>query len=70
MALKTVFRTIFKWLPISIEDAQHAAMDGTSATYNAQQALHAQSAEDMISIDLVAADDSESETTQPEPAEA
>ncbi|HIS93059.1 MAG TPA: recombinase RecT [Candidatus Alectryocaccomicrobium excrementavium] len=71
MAMKTVFRTIFKWLPISIEDAQHAAMDGTSATYNTQQALHAQSAEDMISIDLVAAeDDPEGETAQQEPAEA
>lgn len=57
MALKTVFRTIFKWLPISIEDMQHIAMDGSSATYNAQKALTESNVEDFIDIEMVSADE-------------
>jgi recombination protein RecT len=70
MAKKTVFRSLFKWLPISIEQAQSAAIDGTVANYT--NAKGAQSAEDFIDIDYTAAQEdaqeSAAEATQGEEA--
>ena len=36
MAKKTVFRAIFKWLPIVVEAAEAEAVDGASVKYNAK----------------------------------
>lgn len=53
MAKKTVFRSVFKWLPVSIEQAMEAAKDGTVAHYNA----NAVDTEDALEIEFVAAED-------------
>jgi recombinational DNA repair protein RecT len=36
MAKKTVFRSVFKWLPIVVEALEAEAVDGASVKYNAQ----------------------------------
>ena len=53
MSKKTVFRSVFKWLPVSIEQAMEAANDGTVARYNA----NAVDADDALEIEFVAAED-------------
>lgn len=47
MALKTTFRSMFKWLPISIEEAQQMAADGATVTYKGEAK---QEDEDVIEI--------------------
>ena len=53
MALKTVFRTVFKWLPVSIEQVMATTGDGAVANYNA----NAVDADDALEIEFVAAED-------------
>jgi len=53
MAKKTVFRSLFKWLPISMEEASAVASDETAAKYN----VAAKDAEDALEIEFVAATD-------------
>ncbi len=53
MSKKTVFRSVFKWLPVSIEQAVEASNDGTVARYNA----NAINADDALEIEFVAAED-------------
>lgn len=48
MAKKTVFRSLFKWLPISIEQQQIVANDATAATYTNKPV---EEASDLIEID-------------------
>ena len=54
MAKKTVFRSIFKWLPISIETAQVVAADDNVVNYK-PTADPAAAPEDMIEVEFVAA---------------
>lgn len=49
----TVFRSIFKWLPVSIEQVMATTGDGAVAKYNA----NAVDAEDALEIEFVAAED-------------
>lgn len=53
MALKTVFRSVFKWLPVSIEQVMATTGDGAVANYNA----NAVDPEDALEIEFVAAED-------------
>lgn len=53
MAKKTVFRSIFKWLPVSIEQVMATTGDGAVAKYNA----NAVDADDALEIEFVAAED-------------
>ena len=64
MAKKTVFRAIFKWLPVSIEQVMATTGDGAVAKYNAQ----ASDPDDALEIEFVAAEDVVEEA--PEKAEA
>lgn len=58
MAKKTVFRSLFKWLPISMEAATAVSSDGSAANYNAS----AKAPEDALEIEFVAA----TEETEPD----
>lgn len=60
MAKKTVFRSLFKWLPISMEAATAVAGDEGSARYDASKAP-----EDALEIEFVAATDEGDATDQP-----
>lgn len=51
MAKKTVFRALFKWLPITLEAAQMAALDESVARYNPTA-----TGDDMLKIDYVVAE--------------
>lgn len=53
MAKKTVFRSIFKWLPVSIEQVMATTGDGAVAKYNA----NAVDPDDALEIEFVAAED-------------
>ena len=53
MAKKTVFRQVFKWLPISIEAGTATASDENVVNY--RPAPDAESPEDSLEIDFVAA---------------
>lgn len=53
MAKKTVFRSLFKWLPISMEAASAASTDGAVAHFNAT----AKDPDDAIELEFVAATD-------------
>ena len=55
MAKKTVFRSIFKWLPISIEATQATAADDNVVIYKPTDAAVNVAPEDMIDIEFVAA---------------
>ena len=55
MAKKTVFRTVFKWLPISIEQIQATTTDGGVSRYNAD--AKSDSVDDLIEVEFVAAED-------------
>lgn len=53
MAKKTVFRSMFKWLPISMEAATAVATDGATAHFNPA----AKDPDDAIELEFVAATD-------------
>jgi recombination protein RecT len=55
MAKKTVFRSVFKWLPISIEQIQAATTDGGVSRYNADAKTN--DIDDLVEVEFVAADD-------------
>jgi recombination protein RecT len=55
MAKKTVFRSVFKWLPISIEQIQATTTDGGVSRYNAD--AKSDSVDDLIEVEFVAAED-------------
>ena len=55
MAKKTVFRSVFKWLPISIEQIQAATTDGGVSRYNAD--AKSNDIEDLVEVEFVAAED-------------
>lgn len=55
MAKKTVFRSVFKWLPISIEQIQAATTDGGVSRYNADAKTN--DIEDLVEVEFVAAED-------------
>lgn len=59
MAKKTVFRSIFKWLPVSIEQVMATTGDGAVAKYNAG----AVDPDDALEIEFVAAEDDSREET-------
>lgn len=60
MCLKTVFRTVFKWLPVSIEQVMATTGDGAVAKYNAA----ATDPDDALEIEFVAAEDNSSEVME------
>lgn len=62
MCLKTVFRSMFKWLPISIEAASSISRDEGVARY--ENKANAESVDDLIEIDFVAAQPDEEERTE------
>lgn len=53
MARKTVFRTVFKWLPISIEQIQATTTDGGVSRYNPN--AQGDSVDDLVEVEFVAA---------------
>lgn len=55
MAKKSVFRSVFKWLPISIEQIQATTTDGGVSRYNAD--AKSDSVDDLIEVEFVAAED-------------
>lgn len=55
MAKKTVFRSVFKWLPISIEQIQATTTDGGVSRYNA--AATGSNVDDLLEVEFVAAED-------------
>jgi recombination protein RecT len=68
MCLKTVFRSMFKWLPISLEAAQAVKNDDAVVTYKNSEA--AQTADDLIEVSFVAAtpdEAAEGETSNEQP---
>lgn len=60
MAKKAVFRSIFKWLPISIEQIQATTTDGAVSRYNPN--VQADDIDDLIEVDFVAAEDDDRQT--------
>lgn len=59
MARKTVFRSVFKWLPISIEDSLTATRDETIPVYTNN--ANATNADDLLEVEFVAAENVETE---------
>lgn len=55
MAKKTVFRSVFKWLPISIEQIQATTTDGAVSRYKADAA--STDVDDLLEVEFVAAED-------------
>ena len=55
MAKKTVFRSVFKWLPISIEQIQATTTDGAVSRYNSDAKTN--DIEDLVEVEFVAAQD-------------
>jgi recombinational DNA repair protein RecT len=55
MAKKTVFRSVFKWLPISIEQIQATTTDGAVSRYNSDAKTN--DIEDLVEVEFVAAED-------------
>jgi phage RecT family recombinase len=51
----TVFRSVFKWLPISIEQIQATTTDGAVSRYNAN--AKTDDIEDLVEVEFVAAED-------------
>ena len=56
MAKKTVFRSVFKWLPISIEQIQATTTDGAVSRYKPEAPTSAD-VDDLLEVDFVAAED-------------
>ena len=68
MAKKTVFRSVFKWLPISIEQIQATTTDGSVSRYNAD--AKSNDIEDLVEVEFVAAsDDGDNKPTADEAVE-
>ena len=64
----TVFRSVFKWLPISIEQIQATTTDGSVSRYNAD--AKSNDIEDLVEVEFVAAsDDGENKVTADEAVE-
>ena len=62
MAKKTVFRSVFKWLPISIEQIQATTTDGGVSRYNPDAKTN--DIDDLVEVEFVAAqDDNTPDTT-------
>ena len=55
MAKKTVFRSVFKWLPISIEQIQATTTDGAVSRYKADAA--STDVDDLLEVEVYAAED-------------
>jgi recombination protein RecT len=55
MAKKTVFRSVFKWLPISIEQIQATTTDGGVSRYNPNAETN--NIDDLVEVEFVAAED-------------
>ena len=55
MSLKTVFRSVFKWLPISIEQIQATTTDGAVSRYKPDAA--STDVDDLLEVEFVAAED-------------
>ena len=55
MAKKTVFRSVFKWLPISIEQIQATTTDGAVSRYKPDAA--GADVDDLLEVEFVAAED-------------
>ena len=55
MAKKTVFRSVFKWLPISIEQIQATTTDGGVSRYNAE--AKSNDIDDLVEVEFVDARD-------------
>lgn len=55
MAKKTVFRSVFKWLPISIEQIQATTTDGGVSRYKAD--AQSNDIDDLVEVEFVAAED-------------
>ena len=55
MAKKTVFRSVFKWLPISIEQIQATTTDGAVSRYNPDAKTN--DIDDLVEVEFVAAED-------------
>lgn len=53
MAKKTVFRSVFKWLPISIEKIQATTTDGAVSRYKPDAPAN----DDLLEVEFVAAED-------------
>lgn len=68
MCMKTVFRSMFKWLPISLEAASAIGRDDSVARY--ENKANAESADDLIEIDFVAAQPDEGDAPAEEAAES
>ena len=56
MAKKTVFRSVFKWLPISIEQIQATTTDGGISRYK-PDAPTSKDVDDLLEVEFVAAED-------------
>lgn len=66
MAKKTVFRSVFKWLPISIEQIQATTTDGGVSRYN--PAAQGNDIDDLLEVEFVSAqDDGADADEQPTP---
>ena len=55
MAKKTVFRAVFKWLPISIEQIQATTTDGSVSRYKPN--AEGKDIDDLVEVEFVAAED-------------
>lgn len=55
MAKKTVFRSVFKWLPISIEQIQATTTDGSVSRYKAT--AEGDDVDDLLEVEFVNAED-------------
>lgn len=55
MAKKTVFRSVFKWLPISIEQIQATTTDGGVSRYKPN--VDSKNVDDLLEVEFVAAED-------------
>ena len=63
MAKKTVFRKLFKWLPISIEDQQKASADDAVVRYDSSK----EDLEDALEVDFtIATPDDDTDTAEEE----
>jgi len=65
MAKKTVFRSVFKWLPVSLEQVMATTGDGAAVKYNTQ----AQNADDALEIEFVRSEDEEAPDAEQAAAE-
>ena len=60
MAKKTVFRSVFKWLPISIEQIQATTTDGSVSRYKAT--AEGSNVDDLVEIEFMATDDDKADS--------